>query len=78
MNASQDFSTNWKRRFFAIWSGQKLSWIGSGLAGFALIWWLTDRTGSATVLAVGSLLSMLPSILFGPLVGALVDRWNRR
>jgi DHA3 family macrolide efflux protein-like MFS transporter len=75
---SKDSPTNWKRRFFAIWSGQKLSWIGSGLASFALIWWLTDRTGSATVLAIGSLLSMLPPILLGPLAGALVDRWNRR
>jgi DHA3 family macrolide efflux protein-like MFS transporter len=78
MNQPKDLSKSWKRRFFAIWSGQKLSWIGSGLAGFALIWWLTDRTGSATVLALASLLSMLPGILLGPLVGALVDRWNRR
>jgi DHA3 family macrolide efflux protein-like MFS transporter len=75
---SKDFSTSWKRKFFGIWGGQKLSWIGSGLAGFALIWWLTDRAGSATVLAIGSLLSMLPVILLGPLVGALVDRWDRR
>ena len=78
VNRSENLCTDWKRRFFAIWSGQRLSWIGSGLAGFALIWWLTDRTGSATVLAIGSLLSMLPGILLGPLVGALVDRWNRR
>jgi DHA3 family macrolide efflux protein-like MFS transporter len=78
VNQSKELNTNWKRRFFAIWSGQKLSWVGSGLAGFALIWWLTDRAGSATVLAIGSLLSMLPAVLLGPLVGALVDRWNRR
>jgi DHA3 family macrolide efflux protein-like MFS transporter len=78
MQPSKDLGANWRRRFFAIWGGQKLSWIGSGLATFALIWWLTDRTGSATVLAMGSLLSMLPAILLGPLTGALVDRWDRR
>ncbi len=78
MRPSKDLGANWRRRFFAIWGGQKVSWIGSGLATFALIWWLTDRTGSATVLAVSSLLSMLPAILLGPLTGALVDRWNRR
>jgi DHA3 family macrolide efflux protein-like MFS transporter len=78
MKVSQESRKNWKKTFFFIWSGQKLSWIGSGLAGFALIWWLTNREGSATVLAIGSLLSMLPAILFGPLAGALVDRWNRR
>lgn len=78
MQGSQNLGTNWKGRFFAIWGGQKLSWIGSSLSTFALIWWLTERTGSATVLAMGTLLSMLPTILFGPFIGALVDRWNRR
>lgn len=78
MHQTKDLGTSWRGRFFTIWGGQKLSWIGSGLATFALIWWLTERTGSATVLAISSLLSMLPGILLGPLTGALVDRWNRR
>lgn len=78
MHAPDKTTTDWQQGFFAIWIGQKLSWVGSGLAGFALIWWLTDLSGSATVLAIGSLLTMLPGIVLGPLVGALVDRWNRR
>jgi DHA3 family macrolide efflux protein-like MFS transporter len=48
------------------------------LVQFALVWWLTEKTGSATVLAIGTLVSLLPGIILGPLVGALVDRWNRR
>jgi DHA3 family macrolide efflux protein-like MFS transporter len=70
--------TNWKLPFFTIWTGQQLSWIGSAVAGFALVWWLTETTGSATMLAVGTLLTMLPGIVLGPFAGALVDRWNRR
>jgi DHA3 family macrolide efflux protein-like MFS transporter len=70
--------TNWKLPFFTIWTGQQLSLIGSMLAGFALVWWLTQSTGSATVLATATLVQMLPGILLGPFVGALVDRWNRR
>lgn len=31
----------WRSSFFAIWTGQQLSLIGSMLAGFALVWWLT-------------------------------------
>jgi DHA3 family macrolide efflux protein-like MFS transporter len=58
--------------------GQQLSVIGSMLARFALVWWLTERTGSATVLATATLVSMLPGVLLGPFAGALVDRWNRR
>ena len=71
-------SVNWKVRFFTIWTGQQLSWVGSAVAGFALVWWLTETTGSATVLAMGTLITLLPNVLLGPLAGALVDRWNRR
>ncbi|MGC9520966.1 MAG: MFS transporter [Anaerolineae bacterium] len=69
---------NWKRPFFTIWVGQQISLLGSMLAGFALIWWVTETTGSATKLATLSLLQMLPSIVLGPFVGALIDRWHRR
>jgi len=48
------------------------------LAGFALVWWITQSTGSATMLATASLVQMLPGIVLGPFAGALVDRWNRR
>ncbi len=70
--------TGWQRRFFAIWTGQAFSLLGSNLVQFALIWWLTATTGSATVLATATLVAMLPQVLLSPLVGALVDRWNRR
>jgi DHA3 family macrolide efflux protein-like MFS transporter len=70
--------TNWKLPFFTIWTGQQLSWIGSAVAGFALVWWLTETTGSATMLAIGTLLTILPGVALGPFAGALVDRWNRR
>jgi len=68
----------WKRTFFTIWSGQALSILGSQLVQFALIWYLTVQTGSATVLATATLVGMLPSVVLGPFIGTLVDRWNRR
>jgi DHA3 family macrolide efflux protein-like MFS transporter len=69
---------SWKSTFFTIWSGQALSILGSQLVQFALIWYLTVQTGSATVLATASLVGMLPNVILGPFVGTLVDRWNRR
>jgi hypothetical protein len=45
---------------------------------FALIWWLTQSTGPATVLATASLVGVLPQVVIGPFAGALVDRWPRR
>jgi MFS transporter, DHA3 family, macrolide efflux protein len=69
---------SWKLRFFSIWGAQLFSLLGSNLVGFALIWWITKTTGSATALATASLVGMVPQIVLGPLVGTLVDRWNRR
>lgn len=69
---------SWKARFFIIWGGQALSILGSQLVQFALIWYLTIQTGSATVLATASLAGMLPNVVLGPFIGTLVDRWNRR
>jgi DHA3 family macrolide efflux protein-like MFS transporter len=64
--------------FFVIWTGQAVSLIGSQVVQFALVWWLTQLTGSATVLATATLAMMLPQVLIGPIAGAYVDRWNRR
>ena len=68
----------WAARFFTIWAGQAVSLIGSSLVQFALVWWMTRTTGSATVLATASLIAMLPQIFLAPFAGALIDRWNRK
>jgi len=78
MENSSPETGKWARRFFTIWTGQALSLFGSALVQFALIWWLTQKSGSATVLAIATLVGMLPQIVIGPFAGALVDRWNRR
>jgi len=70
--------SNWKSPFFTIWTGQQLSLVGSSAAQFALVWWLTMTTGSATVLATATTVALIPQILLGPLAGAYIDRWNRR
>ncbi|MAT97896.1 MAG: MFS transporter [Anaerolineaceae bacterium] len=66
------------RPFLILWSGQALSLIGSAVVQFALVWWLTQETGSATILATASLVGFLPQVLLGPFAGVLVDRWSRR
>lgn len=71
-------SSNWKPPFFTLWSGQAVSLLGSQLVQFALVWWLTQTTGSATVLAIATLVALLPQVFIGPLAGVLVDRLSRR
>jgi DHA3 family macrolide efflux protein-like MFS transporter len=71
-------SGRWQVSFLTVWSGQAFSLLGSELVRFALIWWLTERTGAATTLAIAAAVSRLPAIALGPLAGPLIDRWNRR
>ena len=66
------------RPFLTLWLGQVFSLLGSQLVQFALIWWLTQQTGSATVLAIASIVGLVPQVVLGPFVGPLVDRWNRK
>jgi MFS transporter, DHA3 family, macrolide efflux protein len=77
-NQGQNTSQKWATRFFTIWTGQAFSLFGSQLVQFALVWWLTQKSGSGTILAVATLVGILPQIILGPFAGALVDRWNRR
>ena len=78
MERTRQHSSRWQIPFFTIWTGQLFSLIGSHLVQFALVWWLTQTTGSATVLATATLVAILPGVVLGPFAGALVDRWNRR
>ncbi len=77
-NPALDKQEHWAPRFFTIWTGQAFSLFGSQLVSFAVIWWLTQSTGSATILATASLVGLLPQVVLGPFTGTLVDRWNRR
>jgi DHA3 family macrolide efflux protein-like MFS transporter len=70
--------TNWKPRFFTIWTGQAISLVGSSLTQFVLVWWITLETGSASALAIAGMMAMLPAALFSPLGGAIADRFSRR
>ncbi|HRN50278.1 MAG TPA: MFS transporter [Anaerolineales bacterium] len=78
MQPSQIVSPRWQRPFFQMWIGQALSLLGSQLVQFALVWYLTRETGSATVLATATLVALLPNILLGPLAGSIVDRGERK
>lgn len=66
------------RTFLVVWAGQLISLIGTNLTGFALAIFVYQETGSATSLAFILLASQVPQILFTPIAGALVDRWDRR
>ena len=69
---------NWKRTFAIIWSGQLFSTLSSSVVGFAVIFWLSIQTGSAEILALSTIATLLPQLLLGLFTGVYVDRWDRR
>jgi len=66
------------RTFTTIWFGQLISTLGSSLSGFALGVWLYEDTGSTTLFAMTMFVWFLPTVLFAPVAGVLVDRYDRR
>lgn len=66
------------KSFFLVWFGQLISVTGTGLTRFALGIWVYQMTGSATKFALTEVFASLPAILVFPLVGVLVDRYDRR
>ena len=68
----------WRLRFFSIWVGQSVSFLGTALTQFVLMWWISDTTGSVEALSWAGVAALLPVALFSPLAGLLADRWDRR
>ncbi|MDR3058712.1 MAG: MFS transporter, partial [Prevotella sp.] len=68
----------WKKTLFIIWTGQALSLLSSAIVQFAIIWWITIQTGSASTLAMASIAGILPQIVLGAFIGVWVDRWDRK
>lgn len=66
------------RSFLVIWGGQVVSMIGTSMTRFALLVWAWESTGRATSLSLLLFFQIGATVLFSPLAGALVDRWDRK
>jgi len=60
------------------WGGQLVSLLGSSIAQFVIIWWITIQTESAVFLSIASLVGFAPMVLLSPFAGVFVDRLNRK
>lgn len=69
---------DWKRKFVVLWTGQAVSIFTSSVVQMAIIWYLTEKTGSATILSLATLLGFLPQAILGPFIGVLIDRYDRK
>lgn len=70
--------SHWRKNINFFFIGQFLSGITSMVVQYAIIWYLTKITESATILSLATLLGMVPMVLLSPFVGPLIDRWNKK
>ena len=64
--------------FWKFWAGQTISQLGSSFTAFAIPLLVFKLTGSAVSLAIGTVAYFLPYLLFGLVIGAWVDRVDRK
>ena len=69
---------NWLAIIAFIWAGQAASMITSYAAGYAVVWYVTESTGSALMLAAMNIAVMLPVGLISPFGGIVADKHNRK
>src|SRR5437588_4640513 len=69
----------WRNRdFMLLWSGQAVSLVGTGITQTAIPLLVWDLTHSAAQVGLVGGLGTLPYVLLSLLVGALIDRWDRK
>lgn len=65
-------------KFLLLFAGEFISVIGGGLTSFGLGLYIFQQTGSASHMALLSLLGFLPGLLLRVPAGVLADRYDRR
>lgn len=67
-----------KRNTFFYLSGKLVSLMGTKMFTFAMGLYILRVTGSGMSFALSLLLSMVPSLIFGPIAGSFADRFDRK
>ena len=65
-------------RIVLIWGGYAVSQFAGTAASYAAIWYVTESTGSPSILALLYVLAFLPMGLLSPFGGVIADKYNRK
>jgi len=66
------------RPFLLLWSSQLISQSGDYIFDIALIWLVLQATGSILDVSLVVVVTLIPTVLLGPVLGVYADRWPRR
>jgi MFS family permease len=68
----------WKTQTVVFFSSQVLSNLGTSLVQYALLWYVTLRTGSGVMMTLYTVCGFVPTFLLSPFAGVWADRYDRR
>lgn len=69
---------NWKKTVILFIVGQMISWFGSSMVQYALMWNVTLGTQSGSMMTVAILCGFLPMFFLMPFAGVWADRYPRK
>ncbi len=64
--------------FRRLWIGSVASAAGASIGSIVIVWLVYNATHSPIAITLLGIAQFLPTLLFGLLAGALIDRWDRR
>ncbi|MFI5414093.1 MAG: MFS transporter [Candidatus Lutacidiplasmatales archaeon] len=64
--------------FRLLWIGSVASAAGASIGSIVIVWLVYSATRSPLAITLLGVVQFLPTLLFGLLAGALIDRWDRR
>ena len=66
------------RGFLSVWAAQFVSGLGDKIILIALFALILDVTGNVISLGLLAAVQILPGVALGPVIGIVLDRWDRR
>ena len=64
--------------YLFFWIAQILSILGSTIVQFVIIWWIVVKFVNPLYLSIAYLLGIGIQVIFMPIAGVFIDRWNRK
>ncbi|MFL6193036.1 MAG: MFS transporter [Thermoanaerobaculia bacterium] len=63
--------------FLLLWMGQTISQLGNQAYGLAVMFWLMEKTGSASLMGLLMTVATVPGVVLAPFGGTFADRHSR-
>jgi DHA3 family macrolide efflux protein-like MFS transporter len=70
--------THWKKNTALFLTGQALTLFGSMVVQYAILWHITLKTGSGSMMSVFAIAGFLPMFFISPFAGVWADRFNKK